>query len=63
MGELAKAYTNDFISLHKEIPWRKIQSLRNVAAHRYEIIDPVIIWDTIKISIPELKNKLLIKER
>lgn len=59
IGELAKAYTNEFISEHKEIPWRKIRSLRNVAAHKYEIIDPVIIWDTIKISIPELKNELL----
>lgn len=58
IGELVKVYTEEFLNEHKDIPWKKIQALRNVAAHKYEAIDTAIVWDTIKISIPSLKEAL-----
>lgn len=57
-GELVKAYTDEFLEKHNDIPWKKVQALRNIAAHKYESIDPTIVWDTIKISIPTLKEVL-----
>lgn len=45
------------------IPWKKIQAMRNVAAHKYEVIDPQIIWNTVKISIPELEEAIKNKQQ
>lgn len=58
IGELVKLYTEAFVSEHKKIPWKKIQAMRNVAAHKYEAVEVEIVWDTIQISIPELKKEL-----
>ena len=58
IGELSKSFSDDFIDSNEKIPWKKIQAMRNVAAHKYEAIDMQIVWDTIHVSIVELKNKL-----
>jgi len=61
IGELSKNYTDEFIELNKNIPWKKVQAMRNVAAHRYEVVNMEIVWDTVKVSIVELKKKLILK--
>lgn len=58
IGELVKVYTDEFLQKHKDIPWKKIQALRNIAAHKYESIDSAIVWDTITISVPDFKKAL-----
>ena len=58
IGELSKSFSDDFIDSNEKIPWKKIQAMRNVAAHKYEAIDMQIVWDTIHVSVVELKNKL-----
>jgi len=58
IGELSKAFTDSFIGSNKKIPWKKIQAMRNVAAHKYEIIDMDVVWDTVKVSVAELKSEL-----
>ncbi|MCL2662132.1 MAG: DUF86 domain-containing protein [Oscillospiraceae bacterium] len=60
IGELSKSYTDEFISLNKNIPWKKVQAMRNVAAHRYEAVNMERVWDTVKVSIIELKKELTI---
>jgi len=59
IGELSKAYSSDFINTKFNVPWKKVQAFRNVAAHNYEAIKMEVVWDTVKISIPELKAELL----
>lgn len=59
IGELSKAYSDRFIESNEKIPWKKVQAMRNVAAHKYEIIDMEIVWDTINVSVLELKNELV----
>ena len=39
IGELSSALTDDFKEENQHIPWRKIKGLRNIIAHRYEIVD------------------------
>ena len=56
IGELSKSFSDDFIASKKGIPWKKVQAMRNVAAHKYESIDLQIVWDTIRINIMELKK-------
>ena len=58
IGELSRSFTKEFIESKSMIPWKKAQAMRNVATHKYEIIDMKIVWDTIQISIAELKTEL-----
>jgi uncharacterized protein with HEPN domain len=58
IGELSKSFSDEFIAANDKIPWKKVQAMRNVAAHKYETVDMQIVWDTIKISIEELKKEL-----
>jgi len=45
------------ISVHKtgnyhDIPWNKMQSMRNVIMHKYFRIDEEILWQTIQEDLP-----------
>lgn len=53
--EVASKIDNTKVSL-KSIPIDQMRWLRNRITHDYLWIDSVIIWDTIKESIPELRT-------
>jgi uncharacterized protein with HEPN domain len=57
IGEAARQMPRGFKSVHPEIPWREVASLRNVIAHEYFGLDNEIIWDVIKTQIPGLIEK------
>lgn len=59
IGELTTVFKDEFRQSHPEIPWRKIKGLRNIIAHRYEIIDFEDVWETAITSIPELEECLI----
>ena len=56
IGELSKSFSDAFIDSHDKIPWKKVQAMRNVAAHKYETVDMQIVWDTIQVSVAELST-------
>lgn len=58
IGELTTVFKEEFRQFHPQIPWRKIKGLRNIVAHRYEIIDFEDVWETAITSIPELETYL-----
>jgi len=58
IGELSKNFSEQFIIANANIPWKKVQAMRNVAAHKYETIDMQIVWDTVHISVIELRDDL-----
>lgn len=58
IGELCGAYSEAFLKAHNQIPWKQIRAMRNIAAHRYEIINQEDVWETIKTDIPELQDFL-----
>jgi len=58
IGELCGAYSEAFLEEYKSIPWRQIRALRNIAAHRYEVISHADVWETITTDIPELESVL-----
>jgi uncharacterized protein with HEPN domain len=41
-----------------DIPWREIAGLRNVLAHEYLGVDPVMVWETVKTHLEPLKQAL-----
>lgn len=48
----------DFAADHPEIPWIKIQGLRNHLVHGYFRIDPDTIWDSATRAVPDLLETL-----
>jgi uncharacterized protein with HEPN domain len=57
IGELSHHLTTEFISAHKDIPWKNIVGIRNIAVHGYGNLDKEIVWATVTDNIPELLKK------
>jgi uncharacterized protein with HEPN domain len=58
IGEAAKAIPIEIQEKYNEIPWGKIQGIRNVLVHEYFRLDEEILWKTAKEDIPLLVKKL-----
>ena len=59
IGELSKAFSDAYIEATREIPWKAIRGMRNIAAHHYESIRIPNVWLTICEDLPALKQVLL----
>jgi len=59
IGELSKAFSEEYIESTKQIPWKAIRGMRNIAAHHYEAIRISNVWLTICEDIPALKKTLI----
>ena len=62
IGELSKSFTEDYLAAMPGIPWKAIRGFRNIAAHKYGIIDFEDVYKTILEDIPRLKQTLLDRE-
>lgn len=58
LGEIAKRLPREFKSEHSDVPWREITVTRNVVAHEYERVDHRILWGTLSIELPRIRNAL-----
>jgi uncharacterized protein with HEPN domain len=58
IGELAGKISEEYKAAHKDIPWRKIAAVRNRIVHDYDGIDFILIWDIIRVDLPELVEML-----
>ncbi len=58
IGELSKAFTDDYLAAMPQIPWKAIRGFRNIAAHQYGIIDFEDVYKTVTEDIPSLKAAL-----
>ncbi len=47
-----------FKVLYPEIPWKNMGGMRDRLIHAYFGIDYKLVWDAIKIEIPNLKPKI-----
>ena len=56
IGELAGKLSDDFRHEHNKIPWQQIKATRNIVAHSYGSVDPVVTWEIITDDIPALKD-------
>lgn len=43
-----------FVEKYPDVPWRKVQGMRNRIAHGYFDLDMNIVWDTVSQWLPEL---------
>jgi uncharacterized protein with HEPN domain len=61
IGEAAKCLTRDcpsLVALHPEVPWKAMSEMRNFLAHRYFLIDLVVVWNTMKRDLPVLDRQM-----
>ena len=48
--------SDEFKAANGQIPWRQINLMRNIVAHRYGTVDNTITWEVVEKDIPDLKN-------
>lgn len=58
IGELVKNLTPEFRNKYDKVPWKAISGFRDIAAHKYGTLDMDIVYNTVKIDIPYLKNSI-----
>ena len=58
IGEAVKNISDEFKNKHKDIDWKKIAGMRDKIIHYYFGVNYIIVWETIKEKIPELKQKV-----
>lgn len=58
LGEATKRLSMDFREYHPQIPWRQIAGLRDVLIHRYDDVNPDILWETVAVAVPALLTAL-----
>jgi uncharacterized protein with HEPN domain len=58
IGEAARHVSTEYCNSHPEIPWKAIIGMRHKVVHDYFDVDEDIVWDTVKIELPELTRLL-----
>lgn len=48
----------DFLKQHHEVPWAEMRGMRNVVIHEYFFVDLEIVWSTVKVDFPKLKQQI-----
>lgn len=59
IGELSKAFSDEYLEATRGTPWKDIRGLRNIAAHQYDAIRMPNVWLTIQQDVPALKRELM----
>ena len=58
IGEASRKISKSFKDNHPNIPWRWLGDTRNFVVHAYHDIDYSILWETIRLDIPNLIRQL-----
>ncbi|MDD5721260.1 MAG: DUF86 domain-containing protein [Candidatus Pacebacteria bacterium] len=58
IGEISKKISND-LKLKINLPWKEIAGFRDKAIHNYFDINLDVVWNTIIIDLPPLKEELI----
>jgi len=59
IGEAAGRLPAAFRERHQEVPWGRIVGLRNRVVHAYFDVDLELVWEIVRVELPELKARLL----
>ncbi|WP_404784881.1 DUF86 domain-containing protein [Altericista sp. CCNU0014] len=58
VGEAVKRLSQEFRTLHPEIPWQLIAGMRDKLIHHYDDIDWAEVWKTATTDIPVLLSQI-----
>jgi uncharacterized protein with HEPN domain len=54
IGKAVSRLSEEFVTDHPEIEWRKVKGMRNIVTHEYARIDYEIVWNALAIRVPEI---------
>lgn len=54
ISENARKLSDEYISVHSQVPWNALYGLRNRIVHDYGNVILDIVYDTLKSDIPEM---------
>jgi uncharacterized protein with HEPN domain len=58
IGEATKKISKSFTETHQEIPWSGMAGMRDKLIHDYLDVDLDVVWKTVEIDLPLLKELL-----
>ena len=58
VGEATRRLSDDFRTMHTEIPWRYISGMRDHLVHGYDAIDLDEVWNVLMRDLPDLIDKI-----
>ena len=58
VGEAARRISREFQDQHSGIPWAEMTGMRHKLVHDYDEIDWELVWDTVRVDFPKLKNAI-----
>jgi uncharacterized protein with HEPN domain len=58
VGEAAAKLSAEFKTAHASVPWDDIVGMRNRLIHGYFSVDLRIVWDTVNLGLPKLREQL-----
>ena len=58
IGELVKNITDETRLANKQIPWKEIAGLQDVAAHKYQVLRMDDVYQTVIMDLPPLRDEL-----
>jgi uncharacterized protein with HEPN domain len=59
IGEATKRLSADVRAMDEAIPWKAMAGMRDVMVHRYEGIQPDLVWQVIEDELADLEQRLL----
>jgi uncharacterized protein with HEPN domain len=58
IGEAAARVSDEFRSLHADVPWRSIVGMRHKIVHDYLYVDYDLVWEVATLDLPKLDSQL-----
>jgi uncharacterized protein with HEPN domain len=59
IGEVVARAIDELEKADANIPWKQIRGMRNMVIHEYFRVDVAMIWETVQVDLPMLKQSLL----
>ena len=58
IGELIKNISEEMRLSHREVPWKAVAGMRDLAAHKYQTLRMEDVYSTVKTDFPALKGMI-----
>jgi uncharacterized protein with HEPN domain len=58
IGEATKRLPTGIREEYPDVPWRNMAGMRDRIIHGYDTVDLHIVWDVVKVDIPQIKPRI-----
>lgn len=58
IGEACRVISEELKSAYPEVPWRRINGMRNRLVHEYSKVDENYLWEVVRDDLPLLKEQM-----